>query len=179
MKKFLIGCGGLLAVGLVLVISFVVWYFSVMNREVRYRNEFSAQIKANETNYDNMWKTIQEKYQITDAYKDAVKGVIKESAEGRKGGALFKSIQESVPGLSVDIYKDMMATIEGKRNSFESHQKKLIDIKREHDNLRMTAPSSFVLAGVSELELKLVTSTRTNKAFDSGVDDEVGFKKKD
>lgn len=177
MKKSLVYFGGAFAVIFVVVLSFVMWYFSVVNREVRYRNEFSAQIKANETNYDNMWKTLQEKYQITDTYKEAVKGVIKESAEGRKGGLLFKSIQESVPGLSVDIYKDMMATIEGKRNSFESHQKKLIDIKREHDNLRMTAPSSFILSSVNPLELKLVTSTRTNNAFESGVDNDVGFKK--
>jgi hypothetical protein len=63
--------------------------------------------------------------------------------------------------------------IEGQRTNFANDQKQMLDIKREHDTLRTTFPGSIFLGNVKELEIKLVTSTRTENAFSTGKDDEV------
>ncbi len=167
---------GIIGALLIAVIAIVIWAIGISNSEVRLRNSFSAQIKANETNYDNLWKTIQQKYQLSGDYKDSMVEVINAAAAGRKGGSLVKSVTEAMPGIDSSIIKGVMATIEGKRNDFESHQKMLVDLKREHDNMRTTIPSSWIVGGRAELVLKLVTSDRTNDAFNSGVDNDVKLK---
>jgi hypothetical protein len=167
----LIGAG----IFVVVLLSIVIWYMSTSNREVRLRNQFNAQVKANQVNYDNLWKTISQKYQLSTEYKNGMVEVIKAIAEGRQGGSLFKTVQEAMPGFDASIIKDVMATVEGKRNMFEAQQKKLIDIKREHDDMRTVRPASWICSGRPELELKLVTSGRTNDAFDNGEDNDVSL----
>jgi hypothetical protein len=170
--------GSLIALGLVVILtlSVVFWWIGVNNTEVGLRNQFIAQVSANQADFDTMWKTIQQKYQISSEYAQAFKDIVTANVQGRSGGALFKSIQETVPGLDPSIYRDIMATIEGKRNQFEAHQKKMVDIKREHDDIRGKFPSSFVVGGRPALVLQLVTSEKTNEAFTSGQDNDVRLK---
>ncbi|NJL70560.1 MAG: hypothetical protein HC888_02550 [Candidatus Competibacteraceae bacterium] len=173
MSKGLIGLaavGGLLV--LVALLS-VVWAIELSNNEVGLRNQFEAVRMENRTAYDNMWKTISEKFNISETYKEGLREVVLANASGRDGGSFAKAVTEAVPNLDPSVYRDVMATIEGKRDFFKRRQDTQIDIKRAHDDLRLKFPSSLVVGGRPALVLELVTSGRTNDAFQSGEDNKL------
>lgn len=159
-------------------IVFIGMFVSYSNREVLLRTQFSAQQKANEVVFDKVWKIIQQKAGVSSEYADKFKEIYVQIMDARydKGdGTLMKWIQEQNPQFDASLYKDLSLAIESNRSEFMRVQERLIDIKREHDNLRMLFPSSVFLTikGVKELEMKLVTSSKTDKAFATGKDDDV------
>lgn len=175
MKGFLIGCGSLVAITVVLVIVFGLVILGYYNREAELRNQFNAQQKTNEAVYDQVWKVISQQAQVADGYKEAFRSVWAEIVKGNAGGqaALQVFINRHNPQFDSKLHLKLMNTIEGQRKEFTNNQKKLIDIKREHDNLRTKMPSSLFVGSKPELELKLVTSDRTDEAFQSGKDNNV------
>jgi hypothetical protein len=66
-----------------------------------------------------------------------------------------------------------MTSIEAQRTSFTREQAKLIDLQREHNNLLQTLPSSIFVGGREPIEVKIVTSGKTNKSFATGEDNDV------
>lgn len=167
-------------VALVLVIGgiFAMMYFNTTNTEVDIRNQANAQQKSNEVTYDEVWKVLQQKAGVLDKYasdfKSIYANIMNERYEGEaKGAPLFKFIQESNPSFSVDMYKDLSVAIEAQRAKFTRVQNKLIDLKREHDNLRKKFPSRIFVGKVPELDIKIVTSTKTEKTFQSGKEDDI------
>jgi len=148
------------------------------NQEIELRNQAVAQQKNNENIYDKVWKVIKQKAQITDKYAEDFKAIYTDIMGKRydgeaKGSPMFKWIQEQNPNFSVDMYKDLSDAIEGNRAEFARVQARLIDIKREHDNLRLKFPSSLVVGARPALEIKIVTSTQTEQVFATGKDDDV------
>lgn len=180
MKGALIGCGALVAGFLLLVVIVFVVCLGYYNKEVSLRNQFNAQEKANTAIYDNVWKTISQQAEVSDKYKEDFKDVWKSIVEGQNAGnALNVFVNRHNPNFDSKIYVKLMSTIEGSRKEFTNNQVKLVDIKREHDNLRLGMPSSLIVGSKPELELKLVTSSKTNETFQTGKEDDVGvFKKK-
>lgn len=166
---------GVLIVGAVIIIGMFV---SIMNKNAGLVNQFKAQQIVNTTVHDNMWKTLQQKAGISDQAADKFGEVYEKIMDARyqgKDDVLVNWVQEQNPNFDMSLYKDLSQAVEAYRNEFKNVQTKLIDIKRENDNLRTMFPSSVVLMiiGQKELEMKLVTSSRTEKAFDTGVDDDV------
>jgi hypothetical protein len=73
-----------------------------------------------------------------------------------------------------------MNTLESQRAKFTDNQKKLIAIHKELKDLTTTIPGRWFVGGRPIKEPRLVTSTRTDKAFDTGKDDDVDlFPKKE
>jgi len=87
----------------------------------------------------------------------------------------MKWVQESNPEFDTSLYKDLMDSVEGLRANFATEQKLLFDIAREHKNLREQIPFSFIAGGRPEIDVNLVTSTRSKEAVDYGVDDDVNL----
>lgn len=98
-----------------------------------------------------------------------------QSQTGR-GGAVTVMLSKINPKFDSKIYFKVMSVVEAGRKEFLNNQKQLIDIKREHDNLRTKAPSRWFVGNVPEMEIKIVTSGRTAEAFDTGVDDDVNLR---
>ena len=165
---------GLIVVFFTGLIATTVW-FSYSNGEIVLRTAISAQQKSCETVFDNTWKIISQKCQIADKYKDAFSKIYPELMEGRykSGGGLMKFVTESNPNFDVSLYKDVMTSIEAQRDMFTREQNKLIDLKREHDNLRLTFPSSVVCGNRPEVTIQIVTSSKTKEAFASGEDNDM------
>lgn len=163
----------ILIIGLVVAIACV----SYSNNEILLRNQATAQEQANEAIYDNVWKTISQQAQISQEYQDSFakiwKDIIASRYENARGGALMSFIKEHNPEFSIELYKKLMVTVESERKEFLNNQKKLIDIKREHDNIRTTLPGSFIVGSRSELDITIVTSTKTKEVFERRVDDDV------
>ena len=152
------------------------------NSEVGLRNAFNNKIEANTTDYDNMWKTISQVAQVPAQYRDDFKAVFVEYAEarnsGENSGSLMQWVQEAVPeDFDSSLYAKIQTVVEAQRGSWTTRQKELVALKQEHDNLIKKFPG-VVYAGIlgrTELELKLVTSTRTHNAFETGTDDDVSL----
>jgi uncharacterized membrane-anchored protein YhcB (DUF1043 family) len=160
----------------------LVFAFGIANDIVRYNNQatilenqFNAEQESVTIQYDNLWKTISQKAEISDKYKNDFKDIYTEIVSSRyqDDNLLFKFITESNPNYDVSLLKDLSRYVEAGRLGFTNSQQKLIDLKREHDNMRTTFPSSLYLGNRKELDLNLVTSSRTEEVRSTGKDDDV------
>ena len=178
--------GGVLAVtvAIVLIVSLV----GVLNTEVRLRTTIEAKQKDNTSEFDNMWKKISQTAEVTMAHKDALKEIFASHAESRtggkgQGGSVMSWIQESVPNVNLDTMKNMQNIIISSRDAWTMRQKELIDLARERTQMFRTIPSNFFLAiggrREADVEIIIVTSSRTDKAFQEGKDDNVELFKRD
>jgi len=159
-------------------------FITTMNTDARLVNQFKAKQTENQVVYDKFWKTLQQKAGIAQLGADQQTDFFNKIMSARyedKDNVLVNMITEQNPTFDMSLMKDLSLSVEALRAEFATHQTRLIDLKREHDNLRTLFPSSIVLAilGVKELEMDLVTSTRTKGAFETGKDDDVQlFEKK-
>jgi hypothetical protein len=146
-------------------------WMSATNREASLRNRFDAKQKANEASFDTMWKVIEQKGGVAANYKDAFKDIFTGLIAGRYSGdksPLLKFIVESNPRFDSALYKSVASSIESERHRFLKDQQLLLDIKREHDDLRTRFPSRLFVGGAAPLEPHLVTSDRTEEVFRTG-----------
>lgn len=185
MSKVLLIAGGLFAAFVVFVIVVALWGISVSNKETRMRATIMAKQKDNTSEYDNMWKKISQVAQVTDAQKEALKEIFVQYAQARNGGdsknLLFKSVKEAIPNVDTTTFNKLMDVIVSSRDSFTMRQKEILDFKREHDIMIDTVPGGWLLSflGREKINVTIVTSSRTEKAFETGKDDDVDvFQKK-
>lgn len=168
---------GIFLLGGVLLVSGALYVVSVRNHSIELETQFDAQIKANMSTHDKMWKIISGKAQVSQQYAKDFRENFEAIMTGRygnsdnRGNSLMIWIKEKNPEFSVDLYKDLNRSIESLRIEFDLAQKKMIDIKRVHDNLRLRMPTSLAMFGKQELQLKLVTSGRTQEAFETGLEE--------
>jgi uncharacterized protein YneF (UPF0154 family) len=166
----------LIVVIAVIAMSIGGMYFSYSNDEVKLRNYAAAQEDVNRAIFDKVWKVISQQAQVADKYKNDFQEVYANMMTGRYSGkdkVLFNWIQEHNPQLDSKIYYTLLDTIAGQRESFAQVQAKLRDIKREHDNLRMTFPGSIFVGSRSELEVTIVTSDKTEDIFKTSKENDV------
>lgn len=178
MKKALIG---LIPVVLLAVIyGFMSVHYK--NTEIRLRNQVGAQQKSNAAVFDNTWKIISQQAQISSEYKEAFKEIYPALMEGRygnaRGGALLSFITEANPQFDTKLYEKLANSVEAQRTVFTREQQKLIDLKREHDDLLAVFPSNWFVGDREPVEIRIVTSSRTEATFESGKDDDVDLFKK-
>jgi hypothetical protein len=154
------------------------------NEDLDLRNQAKAQQQANTVIYDKVWKILQQKAGVLDRYSGDFKEIYNGIMNGRyqgdaKQSPMFKWITEQNPQFSVEMYKNLSDAIEGQRSEFAMVQKRLIDIKREHDNLRQKFPGNLFIGGKPEIKINIVTSTKTEKTFETGKEDDINlFEKK-
>lgn len=147
------------------------------NKEVELASAIKAKVTDQEATFDKMFKVLQQKAGVADEYKKAFGDIYPKLIEGRYSqgdGSLMKWIVESNPQFDISLYKNLMESIEIERNSFLTTQRQLIDLKREHDNLRLKWPSKwFINDGVVEIQIKIISSTKAKKAIETGKDDDI------
>jgi hypothetical protein len=158
--------------------AFAMIYFSTVTQEAQLVAEGEAQQKVSMVVFDKVWKVIDQKVQILGAYREDFKAIIRDEMTQRyqgeqKGSPMMKFIQENNINISTELYKEIMDCIEGQRTEFTSVQKRLIDIKFQHDKLLVTPPWNMFLKGKKPLEIRLVTSSKTERTFETGKEDDV------
>jgi len=179
MKKGML-VGGIAVVCLVLMP--LLMYTSYNNSEVRLRNQIAAQQQNNEAVFDNTWKIIQQQAGVATEHRDSFREIYGELMTGRydnNHGQMMSWIQEHNPQFDSSLFRQLMTSIEAQRTAFTREQTKLIDLKREHDNLRQTIPSSFFVGSRDEVDITVVTSSRTDQTFETGQDNNVDLFNKD
>lgn len=160
----------------VVIIAIVVWAVNLSNS---YNKKF-VMGKAFQQNcevvFDNTWKKIQQQANVTNEYKEGFRQIYVEMMNARyseDNGTFMKWIQESNPTFDSSLYKTLMNTIEGSRNEFTMEQKKLIDIDRELKSMKVTFPNSLVLGNKKDLEIKIITSAKTDEVYKTGQENDI------
>jgi hypothetical protein len=171
----------LIIVGVLVVIG-ITMYYTASNSEIGLRNQITAQQTVCESFFDKMWKVINQKAQVADQYKEAFKDIYPTLIDGRyknDNGTFMKWITESNPNFDVSLYKDLSVAIEAERTGFFTEQKTLIDLKREHDNLRQKFPSSIFVGGRPEIKITVILSSNTDEVYKTGKEENIQlFEKK-
>lgn len=163
----------ILLIGAVSIMT--IW--SHRNTAVALEERINAQYTANKSNYDNMWKSFKEMTQITELQANQFKDVYKGLIEGRYDdpNVLFKMVQEQNPQLDTSVYAQLQRQIAAGRTTFDNNQKTLADIVREYNTY---VRKHIVMAAITGKQPKnmddfIVTSQRTQDAFDTKKDDEI------
>lgn len=174
-----------LAIGLsifgavVLIIVFTIAnILSTRGHMIELEEQFKAQYVSNQSNYDSMWKTFKESAQVTDKQAEDFKEVYTAIISGRydgDSGQLMQMITEDNPQMSTELYTELQRQIESGRKTFDNNQKKITDVIREYNTY---VKKHFIAAAILNKEPVnaedyIVTSARTDAAFDSGQDEEV------
>lgn len=152
---------------------------SASNAEVDLRTAIKAKQEDNKNEMDGMWKTISQAAQVTEAQKKALLEIFNGHAHERTGngdgGAIIKWVQESIPTVDPAVWINLQNVITAKRDGFVFRQKELLDLSRAHNRILQRFPSGIILSilGRQQIPVTIITSTRTEKAFGSGKDDEV------
>lgn len=171
--KILIGVA--IGVGIcVCVPSLSLW--SHRNTAISLEQQIEAQLVANKSDYDSMWKKFQEETQVTELQAEQFKDVYNDLIQGRNqdNNLLFKAIQEQNPQMDTMLYSNLQRDISASRDSFSNNQKKLTDIVREYNTYIEKKPIMKLITGRERKDVNdyVVTSEKTEEAFSSKKDNE-------
>lgn len=164
--------------GIVIVIFLIIIFatkVSVQNTEIELRESVMAKEKVCESFHDMVWKTLTQKSQVLKRYSadfDSIYTHIMSERYQNNNNVLFNWIQERDPNFSVELYKDLSRSIESLRVSFHKEQEILIDQQRNYNTYIQKFPNRMFL-DADKIEVTVVTSTNTQKVYETGTDDNV------
>ena len=170
-----LGIGGVVLIAILIV---VIMKISYVNKEVRLRKTIEAKQLDNTSEFDNMWKKVKQVAQVTDEAKNALIEIFQKHAAarstGQQGGSLMLWIKESIPDAkaNTDLYKNLMNVLTSSRDAWTMRQKELIGLKNEYDILCESVPSKWFVTQ-RDIKITIITSTKTEKTFQEGKDDDV------
>jgi len=167
----------LVILGVVVVVGAVIglMYVGASNTEVELRNQAGAQQESNKVVFSKMKTIVFQQAQVATKYAADFEKIYNKMMSARYEGKdpMMNWITEHNPNLDASLYKTIQTSIAALRSEFATVQNKLIDIKREHDNLRMRIPSKFFVGGRDSLKIKIVITSDTEETFQSGVEEDL------
>lgn len=172
MKKIaLIALAALVGLALIIGLS----WMSAYNTEISLRNQHNAQKEVCVLAYSNFTNIVTEKVKgikfASDETRKFFVDLMNERNPDNRTNMLASFVGEAQPDFPVgDLIGDLNRSIEALRTTVNHAQERQVDIKREHDNLRMHFPSSLFVGGKPALENELIISAAAQEAFETGVD---------
>lgn len=179
--KVFIGIGSILGLLLIGALIFGGSIWGQRGEAVKYKNLIEAQHLANQSDYDKMWKTFKEMAQVTDLQAEQVKDIYTDLITGRYDGdenLAVKMITEDNPKIDSSLYNNLMNQIAADRSVFNNNQRKILDIINtyntfvEHEAIIMASLLNFEKIDSSKY---IVTSEKTEQAFETGKDEEINL----
>ena len=176
---------GLLVVLTVIGFSLGGTAMDLYNQENTLKQQITAKQRNNQSEFDNMWKKIKQVSNVNDKYKEGFVEALTAYTQGRssskgsvKGGNTqlgLNFVHEAIPNLSQEGYKQVTNIITSSRDRFTAQQTQLLDMEREHNTLVTQMPNAlfFKAMHIGEIHVTIVTSTRSEKSFATGKDDDV------
>lgn len=147
------------------------------NEEKTLRNKAEAEIGVLEVSVDNCWKKIVQVSKASEKYEQAFKESYTEIFNARydDNNPLMNWIKEDNPKLDSSIYKKIQDVIDSERDNVLNQQATVLDVIREHKTLCETWPGNWFIDNKSEIEFKVISSTRTKEIMKTGLDDNIDF----
>lgn len=172
---------GILIIIVALFSAFIGVSIDVYNTHIDLKTQIEAQQKANEANFDTMWKKINQVTQVSDEYKEGLKEILASYTQERKKESnqlLMDWTKEAVPTFDSSIYKQINNVIVSARDEFYVNQQLLIDLNREHNLLIQTFPNNIIcwILHIEKININVVTSTKTDETFNTGKEDNINIK---
>ncbi|HHJ1045201.1 hypothetical protein vBEcoMphAPEC6_gp143c [Escherichia phage vB_EcoM_phAPEC6] len=173
---------GILVVIVLMVFGSISMYVGAHDRAVEFEGNIKKYYDASESQLSNYTLTIQDKVQVADKYKNALKETIESYFKGREGvdqKFVMSQIQQQVPNLDPKIYQELMVTIETGRTKFNNLQKMKIDqctdyakFRKGFWNSKILDSNTFPSENIEHL-CTVVSDTRTKKAMDTGIQESI------
>lgn len=178
MNKLFISLLALLGFGFAFLVITGLTALSWHNQANALHMSYDMKVKDNSSEFDNMWKKIQQTASVPEQKKEAFKeilGAYADSRSGNGGGSMATLVREAVPNLDLNIYDKLVNIITGSRDTWTMRQKELVSIAEEHNKLLVSQPKGTLLAffGHSLINPQVITSERTEETFKTGKDDNV------
>jgi hypothetical protein len=166
----------ILAIILLFGVSLMGYGVSTYNTATDLKNQYEAKISANKADFDNVKKVILQTAQVSKTQLDKLQEIYVKYADARTSdvtGAVMNWVQEAVPNIDTSTMNNLQNIIVSSRNSWTNRQKELVDISREYNLLLVKFPSNILLSvfGFKKIDPLVITSTETEKAFETGKDD--------
>jgi len=170
----------IIIIAIAVLLILVVMFFAYNNREIRLRKEAEAQEKNIEAVFDEVWKVINQKAQVSEKYKESFREIYREimaarygTQPGQQNDRLMNWIRESNPQFDAAVYLDLSASIESLRAKFANEQARMLDIIREHETLCQTYPATWFIKDKRTIEYQVISSAKTREVIDSRTEDNV------
>lgn len=179
MKKLIVI--GVLAAIAVIGIGIFGAAIGTYNTQAKLKNTYEMKVKANSGEFDNMWKKISQVCQIADSKKEAFKEIFNGYATARTpegAGKVMYWVKENAPqNVNLDVFDKAQNIIVGSRDGWTMRQTEMVAIAEEFNKNLVTFPKNFFLSffGFTKIDPKVITSSRTEKAFETGKDDDVSL----
>ncbi len=111
---------------------------------VREKNLVAAW-KESQLEYDNLWKSVQETANVTDAHQDAFRDIFKIGMRARypKDGHMVSWLRESNPELPTALYGKVLTIVEQGRDKVTASQTEVNEQQRDYDIAISTFPDSL------------------------------------
>lgn len=174
---------GAVAALLVVTAGSVISYMNDFNRNEQQVKKFN---KDSENHLSAYTLKVQETAQIPEMYKSGLKEIIKDTFQGRYGAdgskAVVQWIQEQNIQFDSSLYKEIQVVISSGRDEFRISQTKKLDACAIYETKLNQFPGSLVagIFGFPRIDLdktcQVVSDSRTQAAFDSGVQAPIHFK---
>lgn len=186
-KATIIVISALLALLVLIGGGCLITYVSYNNYAVETEESLVAKLADNQQMLGKHSTQIAEMAQVNTMYRDDLKEVYSAAMQGRYGengsGAVMQWIKEQNPNMDATLYTRLSQRIEANREEFTNAQRELIDKKRAYSAQLKRLWSGFWLTKVMDFphidlnEIKVITSTHSNNAYKTGVDDGIQIRK--
>ncbi|AEO93404.1 virion structural protein [Bacillus phage G] len=182
-KKIAVGVGAILVFFIIVAAIGSTTLWSQRGKVVKLENKIEARYNFNKSDYDKMWKTFVETAKVTELQAEQFKDVYTELISGRYEDTdlLFKMVQESNPQLGTEVYTNLQRQIAADRSTFNNNQKAILDIINQYNNY--IEHDAIIIAFITnrkpiDSSKYIITSERTEKAFESGKDEVIDLQSK-
>ena len=158
-------------------IVFVSIAVGTYNTQAGLKNRYEMKVVDNTSEFDNLWKKLNQVAQIPDKKKDALKEIFNSYASARTSpnqGQMMSWIKEAIPNADMSIYDNLMNIVIASRDSWTMRQKELVSIAEVYNGNLVTFPNNIFLGmfGFKKINPEVITSTKTENVFKSGKDDD-------
>ena len=166
----------------ILILGYIGAFIAQYNTAKNLGFACDAKLKANSASFDNMFKKIAQTSQIPGEKARQVKEILGAYVEGRGGndaGKVVTMIREAVPNIELPEYGQLMNIITGSRDTWTRNQEELVDVVNNYNkyitDVGFIRPFVKMAGGFEMKEAKVITSSKTDEAFSTQKDNDVGL----
>jgi hypothetical protein len=147
------------------------------NSAASLKNLYESKVAANKGELDNVKKKIGQSGQVTQMQMESLGKIYNEHAAARTPNTdrlLVNWVKEVAPTVDQSTFKQLINVVTSSRDAWTMRQTELVDISRQYNDKLVTFPSNIFLGfmGFQKIDPKVITSTSTEEAFETGRDDD-------